>query len=59
MDINKLLKLLIVTNLVTLLLAGASAYFAMEARDSADDAYSAAESASNYASNVEDILNSR
>lgn len=59
MDTNKLLKLLVVTNLVTLLLAGASAYFAMEARDFADYAYSAAESASNYASNVEDILKSR
>jgi len=59
MDTNKLLKLLVATNLGTLLMAGAAAYFAMEARDSADDAYTAAESASGYASNVEDILNSR
>lgn len=59
MDTKKLLKLLVVTNLVTLLLASASAYFAMEARDSADDAYLVAESASNYASSVEDILNRR
>lgn len=73
MDTNKLLKLLIATNLVTLLFAGASAYYAMEAKDSADWAYSAADDASNYASsasryarsasdyasNVEDLLNSR
>lgn len=59
MDTNKLLKLLLVTNFLTLLLAGTAAYFAMEASESADDAYLAAESASSYASNVEDILNSQ
>lgn len=56
MNTNKLLKLLIATNLLTLVLAGASVYFSMEARDSADDAYSAAESASSYA---RDILQSQ
>lgn len=59
METNKLLKILIATNLLTLTLAGVSAYYAMDARDIADDAYSAAESASSHASNVEDILNSR
>lgn len=52
MNTNKLLKLLIATNLLTLVLAGASVYFSMEARDSADDAYSAAESASSYARDI-------
>lgn len=59
MDTNKLLRILIATNLLTLVLAGASAYFAMEARDSADDAYSAADSASSYASDVQDMLKRR
>lgn len=59
MDTNKLMKILIATNLLTLVLAGASAYYAIEARDSADDAYSAADSASSYASDVQDMLKRR
>lgn len=59
MDTNKLLKLLIATNLITLILAGTSVYFAREARDSADDAYDSAESASSYASDIQDILKRR
>jgi len=59
MDTNKLLKLLIATNLITLILAGTSVYFAREPRDSTDDAYDSAESASSYASDIQDILKRR
>jgi hypothetical protein len=59
MDTNKLLKVLVVTNVLTLVLAVTAIYLAMEARDYADDAYSEAESASSRVGAVEDILNSR
>ena len=59
MDTNKLLKLLIATNLITLALAGSSVYFAIEARDFADYASAEASSARETASNIEDILRRR
>jgi hypothetical protein len=59
MDANKMIKVLLLTNLLTLACAGAASYFAYQAMVSADDAYAEAESANSHASNAEDMLNAR
>jgi hypothetical protein len=59
MDTSKLLKALVVTNVLALVLAGTAIYLALEAQDDANDAYSEAESASSRIGAVEDALDSR
>lgn len=59
MDVTKLIKLLVVTNILTLLLTGLSVYWAYEAWYAADDAYSAASQAQSDASDALDLLRSR
>lgn len=59
MEVTKLIRVLVVTNILTLLAAGLSAYWAYEARYAADDAYSAAAAAQSNASDALDILRSR
>lgn len=54
MNTEKLLKTLLVSNIVTAVIALSSAYFAYQSMESADWAYSEASSASSYASDAAD-----